>query len=98
MNSKNSAKKEKLATENYIVIIHFLNLPIGKLLQFNLINKRFYDEIIPDIMNPRRLDLVPDWNKWNDTKFDCSFRHRIFFRQYDKVYEIKELDDQLHSD
>jgi hypothetical protein len=80
------------------MIINSLNLPIDKLLQFNLINKRFYDEIIPDIMTPMRLDLVLDWYKWNDTKFDCSFRHRIVFRQYDKVYEIRELDDQFHSD
>ena len=79
------------------MIINFLNLPIGKLLQLNLINKKFYDVIIPDLMEPKRSDLVPDWYKWNDTKFDCSTRYRIVFRQYDKIYEVKELDDQLNN-
>ncbi len=80
------------------MIINFLDLPIGKLLQFNLINKKFYDEIIPDLMTPKRSDLVPDWYQWNDTKFDCSTRHRIVFSQCEKVYEIKELDDQFNKD
>ena len=80
------------------MIINFLNLPIGNLLQFNLINKRFYYQIFPAIMTPSRMDLVPDWYKWNDRKFDYSTRHRIVFRQCDKVYEIKELDDQFNKD
>jgi hypothetical protein len=42
------------------MIINFLNLPIGKLLEFNLLNKKFYDEIIPDLMLPRRKEKVPD--------------------------------------
>jgi hypothetical protein len=53
-------KKKGLSIENFVMIINFLNLPIGKLLEFNLLNKKFYDEIIPDLMLPRRKEKVPD--------------------------------------
>jgi hypothetical protein len=51
-----SAKKTKkiLATENFLMIINFLNLSIDKLLEFNLINKNFYHEIIPYLMLPKK--------------------------------------------
>jgi hypothetical protein len=30
-----------------------------------------------------------------EEKFDCSMRNRIVFCKNDKIYEIKELDDQF---
>ena len=76
-----SAKKVKksLAIQNIVMIINFLDLSIAKLLEFNLVNKKFYNEIIPVMMLPMRKDKVPDWYKWNETKFDCSMRQRLVF-------------------
>ena len=63
MSSLISAKKVKknLAIQNIVMIINFLDLPIAKLLEFNLVNKKFYNEIIPVMMLPMRKDMVPDW-------------------------------------
>jgi hypothetical protein len=52
MSSLISAKKVKknLAIQNIVMIINFLDLSIAKLLEFNLVNKKFYNEIIPVMM------------------------------------------------
>jgi hypothetical protein len=80
------------------MIINFLNLPIGKLLEFNLVNKKFYFEIIPFLMLPMRKEVVSDWYKLDGIKFDSIERHRIVFMQNNNFYEIKELDDQISND
>ncbi len=62
----------KLTNQNYVMILHFL--PIGKILEFNLICKKFYNEIIPDFMFPQKKENHSYWNNLNGIKFDCSFR------------------------
>jgi hypothetical protein len=93
-----SAKKMKkiLATENFLMIINFLNLSIDKLLEFNLVNKNFYHEIIPYLMLPKKKEKAIGWYKWSGARFDCSLRQRIVFMGYNGFYEIKELDHQMN--
>ena len=74
---------EKILKKNHIIImiLYFLNLQIDELLQFNLVNKKFYNEIIPEMFQK------------NGKRFDCSMRNRIVFCKDAKIYEIKELDN-----
>ena len=80
------------------MILNFLNLPICKLLEFNFVNKKFYNVIIPDLMLPMRKEVVPDWYKLDGIKFDTIERQRIVFMQNNNFYEIKELDNQISND
>jgi hypothetical protein len=79
MNKKEILKKNHII----IMIIYFLNLRIDELMQLNLLNKKFYNEIIPEFFLK------------SGKRFDCSMRNRIVFCKNDKIYEIKEIDDQF---
>ena len=79
------------------MIINFLDLPISILLEFNTINKKFYNQIIPDLMLPSTKDRASDWNKWSGKRFDCLLRYRIAFNYENNFYEIKELEDQMNK-
>ena len=79
------------------MIINYLDLPISILLEFNLINKKFYNQIIPDLMLPSKKDRASDWNKWNGKSFDCMLRYRVAFNNENNFYEIKEFDDQVEK-
>ena len=46
MNKKEILKKNHII----IMILYFLNLRIDQLLQLNLFNKKFYNEIIPELI------------------------------------------------
>jgi hypothetical protein len=63
----------------------------------NLINKKFYNKIIPDLMLPVKKDIVPDWYKLDGRRFDSLTRQRIVFMQNYNFYEIKELDNRIYN-
>ena len=81
--SKNPLNKKVTLKKNHIIImiIYFLNLRIDELLQLNLFNKKFYNEIIPELFLK------------SGKRFESSMRNRIVFCKNDKIYEIKELDN-----
>ena len=72
-------EKEKLP--QIIIKKIFENLNVNKQLELNLLSKKFYDEIIPELM----------LNRVRQIMFDCSFKKRMLFVKNLNVYEINYL-------